>query len=119
MWQGSNRPLDCSHSSNTELFQRALSVMKEYYAYIMSNQSKTLYTGVTNDLERRVREHKLKIKDGFTKRYNVTQLVWFDRFDDVTQAIESEKRIKRWRRSKKITMIEKNNPHWEDLAEHW
>ncbi|MGI9430017.1 MAG: GIY-YIG nuclease family protein [Bythopirellula sp.] len=94
-------------------------VMNEYYVYIMSNQSKTLYAGVTNDLERRVREHRLKINVGFTSRYNITRLVWFEGFPDIDQAIEAEKRIKRWKRSKKIALIERENPHWEDLAETW
>jgi putative endonuclease len=93
--------------------------MGAYYVYIMTNKSRTLYTGVTSDLERRVFEHKKKLVAGFTSRYNITQLVWFDDFDDVTQAIEGEKKIKGWRRSKKVALIETSNPEWKDLAEDW
>jgi putative endonuclease len=89
------------------------------YVYIMSNKSRTLYTGGTSDLERRVFEHKNKLVAGFTSKYNITQLVWFEEFDDVMQAIEGEKKIKGWRRSKKIALIEMNNPEWKDLAQDW
>jgi putative endonuclease len=90
--------------------------MNKYYVYIMTNSAHTLYVGMTNDLERRVREHKLKLAPGFTSRYNITMLVWFQDFDDVNQAIEAEKRIKAWRRSKKIGLIEDANPEWADLG---
>ena len=90
--------------------------MKEYYVYILTNASKTLYTGMTNDLERRIFEHKSKSVPGFTRRYNVTMLVWFETFVDIMEAIEAEKRIKRWRRSKKIRLIEASNPRWLDLS---
>ena len=93
--------------------------MPEYYVYIMANKSRTLYTGVTNDLERRVYEHKHKLIPGFTSKYNITKLVWWESFPDIHQAIEGEKRIKGWVRSKKIAMIESENPHWEDLCERW
>ena len=75
--------------------------MRKHYVYIMTNKSRTLYTGVTNDLERRVFEHKNKLKRGFTSKYNITKLVWFDESDDVLQAIEGEKKTKGWRRLKK------------------
>ena len=93
--------------------------MGGYYVYIMSNKSQILYVGVTSDLERRVFEHKNKLVAGFTSKYNITKLVWFDEFDDVTQAIEGEKRIKGWRRSKKVALIETDNPAWKDLAQDW
>ncbi|WP_146448457.1 GIY-YIG nuclease family protein [Bythopirellula polymerisocia] len=93
--------------------------MNEYFVYIMSNQSRTLYIGVTNDLERRVLEHKSKLIKGFTSSYNLTMLAWYDSFSDINQAIECEKKIKGWRRSKKVTLIEEQNPRWEDLAENW
>ena len=93
--------------------------MREDYVYIMTNRSGTLYTGVTNDLKRRVYEHKHKLVKGFASKYNITRLVWYDEFDDVEQAIEGEKRIKGWRRSKKIALIESLNPEWNDLAEGW
>jgi putative endonuclease len=93
--------------------------MKKYYVYIMTNGPRTLYTGVTNDLERRVVEHKLKLTPGFTSKYNITQLAWFQDFDDVNQAIAAEKTIKAWRRSKKVQLIENLNPGWVDLAAEW
>jgi putative endonuclease len=93
--------------------------MPEYYVYIMTNRSRTLYAGVTNDLERRVYEHKHKLIKGFTSRYNITKLAWFEAFPDIEQAIEGEKRIKGWVRSKKIAMVESTNPNWEDLSRDW
>ncbi len=92
---------------------------KTYYVYIMSNKSKTLYTGVTDDLERRVYEHKNKLKEGFTKRYNITRLVYFDETDDIGIAIGREKEIKGWLRRKKIDLICSMNPDWKDLSEGW
>jgi putative endonuclease len=91
--------------------------MKKYYVYVMTNRTRTLYVGVTGDLERRILEHKQKLVPGFTSKYNITELVWFQDFDDVQQAIEAEKRIKAWRRSKKIALVEEANPQWLDLAE--
>jgi putative endonuclease len=93
--------------------------MHEYFVYIMSNQSRNLYTGVTSNLEQRVWQHKNKVLEGFTSQYNLTKLVWYEAFNDIGEAIESEKRIKAWRRSKKTALIEKMNPKWEDLAENW
>ena len=93
--------------------------MKEYYVYIMSNKSCTLYTGITNDLERRVYQHKCKSIEGFTKRYNITRLVYFESTDDVTVAIAREKQIKGMLRNKKIGLIKTLNPEWKDLSEDW
>jgi putative endonuclease len=76
-----------------------------------------LYTGVTSDLIKRIYEHKNKIVEGFTKKYNVHKLVYFDPFEDITQAITREKQIKGWLRSKKLLLIERANPHWNDLYE--
>jgi len=90
--------------------------MNEYYVYIMTNKSRTLYTGVTNNLERRVLEHKSKSIPGFTCRYNITRLVWYEKFGDIRDAIETEKRIKGWVRAKKIALIESGNPEWKDLS---
>ena len=92
---------------------------KEYYVYIMTNKSKTLYTGVTNDLVRRVYEHKSKIISGFTSRYNITKLVYFEAGDNINVAIAREKQIKGWLRAKKIALIESINPNWKDLSEDW
>ena len=85
----------------------------------MTNRSKTLYTGVTNDLTRRVYEHKNKMIDGFTKKYNITKLVYFEETNDILSAITREKQIKGWLRSKKIALIGSVNPKWEDLSEGW
>jgi putative endonuclease len=93
--------------------------MKQYYVYIMTNRSKTLYTGVTNDLMRRVYEHKNKMVEGFTKKYKITKLVYFEETNDVQSAIAREKQIKGWLRSKKIALIESVNPEWKDLSEGW
>ncbi len=93
--------------------------MEQYYVYIMTNKSKTLYTGITDNLERRVYEHKKKLFEGFTKRYNITKLVYYEVTSDVSAAIEKEKQIKGWLRRKKITLIEAMNPQWTDLSEGW
>ena len=93
--------------------------MREYYVYIMTNRSRTLYTGVTNDLARRVYEHKTKQIPGFTQRYNITQLVYYEATPDVRSAIEREKQIKGWLRAKKIALIESMNPGWRDLSQDW
>ena len=93
--------------------------MNQYYVYIMTNKSRTLYTGVTNNLLRRVYEHKQKLIPGFTQKYNITKLVFYEDTSDVTAAIEREKQIKGWLRSKKIALIESMNPHWEDLSQGW
>ncbi len=93
--------------------------MRSYYVYIMTNSSGTLYTGVTNDLQRRVAEHKSGRGGGFTRRYKITRLVHFEETNDARTAIEREKRIKGWRRSKKVELIERDNPRWKDLSEGW
>jgi putative endonuclease len=80
------------------------------------DQSRALYTGVTSDLPARVKQHQLKLLPGFSSRYNITKLVWFEEFPDAIQAIEAEKRIKGWRRSKKVALIEDVNPQWADLS---
>jgi len=82
----------------------------------MCNKTRTLYTGMTNDLYRRVFEHKHKLVKGFTSRYNITMLVYYEEYWDPSQAIAREKQIKGWLRSKKIALIESINPDWLDLA---
>jgi putative endonuclease len=87
-----------------------------FYVYLMaSGKHGTLYLGVTRDLVRRVYEHKEKIKPGFTSRYDVNRLVWYEVHDDPTNAITREKELKKWRRNWKIRLIEENNPDWTDL----
>jgi len=91
-----------------------------YYVYIMTNRKNgVLYIGVTNDLERRVYEHRYKIIRGFTSKYNCTRLVYYDSSPDVRAAIAREKQIKGWLRKKKIALIESMNPEWRDLSEGW
>ena len=92
--------------------------MKSYYVYILaSKRNGTLYIGVTNSLIRRVYEHKNGLIEGFTKKYKVHNLVFYERFDDVKSAIRHEKQLKRWNRKWKIELIEKDNPEWKDLYE--
>lgn len=92
---------------------------KHYYVYIMSSRSRTLYTGLSNSLGRRVWEHKQGLVPGFTKRYTVHRLVYFEVYNDVKRAIEREKEIKAWRREKKVGLVNSVNPTWHDLAEEW
>ncbi|MEO0102027.1 MAG: GIY-YIG nuclease family protein [candidate division WOR-3 bacterium] len=93
-------------------------VSRQYYLYIMTNPNNTvLYTGVTNNLKRRVYEHKAKLVEGFTKKYNVTKLVYYEVFDDIYNAITREKKIKGGSRQKKVNLINRFNPDWRDLYE--
>jgi putative endonuclease len=87
-----------------------------YYVYLTaSGKHGTLYLGVTNNLVRRIHEHKSKVAPGFTSQYDVTRLVWYEVYDDPTNAITREKDIKKWRRDWKIRLIEEDNPDWSDL----
>jgi putative endonuclease len=92
---------------------------KKYFVYVITNRSKTLYIGVTNNLVRRVREHKLGGGSSFTTRYRLDRLVYFERFDFIQNAIEREKEIKGWRRIRKIALILSLNPAWRDLSLEW
>lgn len=88
-----------------------------YYVYILaSKRNGTLYTGVTSDLAKRVYEHKHDLVEGFTKRYQVHALVYFEQADDVYAALAREKKLKKWRRVWKLALIEKVNPQWKDLS---
>ena len=89
------------------------------YVYIATNRSKTLYIGVTNELVRRMWEHRHKTGSKFAAKYNVTRLAHFETFDDIRDAIVREKQLKRWCREKKIWLIERDNPGWRDLAADW
>ena len=87
-----------------------------FYVYLLASRKQgTLYLGVTKDLVRRTYQHKTKLLPGFTSRYDIRRLVWFEAYDDPTNAIEREKEIKKWRRAWKISLIEKDNPDWKDL----
>jgi putative endonuclease len=92
---------------------------RRYYVYILTNPSRTLYTGITNSIRRRVEEHKRKEIPGFTARYNITRLVYFEVFEDVRNAIAWEKKIKGWTRAKRVALIESKNPKWDDLTREW
>ncbi len=92
---------------------------KTYCVYLFASKSRRLYIGVTSNLERRLFEHKEKLVDGFTKRYNIDRLVHFEQTADVLSAIAREKQIKSWNRNKKIALIESANPTWEDLSSEW
>jgi putative endonuclease len=94
-------------------------MLRRYYVYIMSNASRTLYVGVTNDLEHRVLQHKSKRQPGFTARYNVTKLVFYEDTNDIRVAIAREKQIKGWLRVKKIALVDSMNPGWLDLSNGW
>ena len=89
-----------------------------YYVYILaSRKDGAIYIGVTNDIVRRIYEHRIKAVPGFTSRYNITRLVWFEIYDDPTSAISREKEPKKWKRGWKTELIESQNPRWEDLYE--
>ncbi len=93
--------------------------MKSYYVYVMSGRTRVLYIGVTNDLARRVYEHKNKLLPGFTSKYTLDRLVYFEEGGDIAGATEREKELKAWRRDKKLALIESANPKWRDLSLEW
>ncbi len=95
------------------------SLLAQYYVYILTNRSGALYVGVTNDLTRRIYEHKNKFAGGFTKRYNIDRLVHYEMTEDVNAAITREKQIKGWSRKKKFNLIRSSNSRWLDLSEGW
>jgi putative endonuclease len=92
---------------------------KTYSVYIMGSLSGTLYIGMSGNLYNRVFEHKFHCIEGFTEKYGVVRLLYFESFDEVVKAINREKQLKGWKRAKKIALIESVNPHWEDLARDW
>lgn len=105
-------------SSGQAWFSISNRKMSQYFVYILTNKSnKVLYIGVTNNLERRMFEHRNKMVDGFTKRYNLTKLVYFEETSDVISAMEREKQLKNWHRDWKINLINQFNPNWNDLSE--
>lgn len=90
-----------------------------YYVYIMANRTRTIYTGITSNLEGRVLQHKAKDIPGFTRKYEVTSLVYYEEFGTALEAIQREKQLKSFRRAKKTALIDSFNPKWQDLAEDW
>ena len=101
------------------MFSGGSVVEKTYYVYIMSSQRHVIYIGVTSNIERRVFQHKAHTSAGFTDTYNVTDLVYAERYGSVTRAICREKELKKWRREKKVALIESVNPKWRDLSYDW
>lgn len=94
--------------------------MNDYYVYILTNKTNTtLYIGMTNDLKRRLYEHKNKLISGFTEKYNVNKLVYYEKTTDVNSAIQREKNIKKWNRDWKLELIKKTNPNFNDLSLEW
>ncbi len=93
--------------------------MPQYYVYLLANRSRMLYVGVTNDLRRRLFEHRRKLLPGYTQKYNLTQLVYYETTPNISAAIQREKQIKGWRREKKLALVSGANPAWRDLAEDW
>ncbi len=92
----------------------------QYYVYIITNKKDgVLYIGVTNDLERRMFEHKNKLVKSFSSKYNLDKLVYFEQYSSVNEAIKREKQLKKWNRQWKIDLIKKDNPNWNDLAKRW
>ena len=98
------------------LWQNAIFMGRAFHVYFMASKSGVLYLGVTGKLARRVFEHKGRLVPGFTQKYNVTKLVWFEAHDSIRAAISREKEIKGWRRARKVALIESVNPEWEDLS---
>ncbi len=97
-----------------------MKTIHQYYVYILASKIRgTLYIGVTNDLQKRVYEHKTGDKKGFSEKYNVNQLMYFETFQNVNEAIEREKNMKKWKLDWKIKLIEKENKKWLDLSEGW
>jgi putative endonuclease len=91
----------------------------KFWVYILTSSTGTLYIGITGYIDRRISQHKMDSIEGFTKKYKVHRLVYFETFGHVQNAIRREKQLKGWRREKKIALIEKTNPRWQDLSEHW
>ena len=93
--------------------------MRTYYVYILASLTRVLYIGVTSDLKRRLYEHKHKLFEGFTAKYNVNRLVYFEETNNSRAAIERERQLKGWRREKKVALIDTENPGWKDLSAEW
>ena len=93
--------------------------MREYYVYMMTNVGRTLYTGITNDLVRRVAEHQQNAIPGFTSRYHIDRLVWYESTSDVASAIAREKQLKGWKQRRKVELVTSLNPIWSDLSAEW
>ncbi len=103
-----------------KIVNRTIKIKMKYFVYILTNKyNKVLYTGVTNNIKRRIYEHKNKLVKGFTSKYNLNKLVYFEETNDIRSAIVREKQIKGWLRKKKIELIDRENPTWNDLSSNW
>jgi putative endonuclease len=91
----------------------------QYFIYIITNKTGTLYIGLTNNIKKRIYEHKNKLIEGFTKKYNIDRLLYFETFRDMDSAIAREKTLKGWLRKKKLELIRDSNPEWKDISEKW
>ena len=107
------KPLACRH--DTVIIRG----VKAYYVYILASKAGVLYTGITNDIKKRVFQHKTKLSEGFTQKYDVNLLMYFETFSEPRAAIVREKQIKAYRREKKVALIDSINPDWADLSEGW
>ena len=110
--------ISCGLISNDDSWTMA-TLDRNYYVYILSSKTRVLYIGVTNDLEKRLWQHKQHLIPGFTKRYNVDKLVYFEHTQSIEGAIEREKHLKGWLRAKKVALIESVNPTWAELSAQW
>jgi putative endonuclease len=106
-------------SGNGHIYNTCMSSGKTYYVYIMTNQSRTLYVGFTNNIRKRVAQHREGLVEGFTCHYKIDKLVYFEAFSDAASGINREKQIKKWRREKKVRLITQENPDWRDLSDGW
>ena len=107
------------HLAGTAQYSGIMPGSRTYYVYILTSRSRTLYVGVTNNIKRRIWEHKQGEVQGFSRRYHIDNLVYVEAFGDVNAAIAREKQIKRWRREKKLRLIAGDNPEWRDLSDGW
>ena len=112
--------LDTGSAKTIRIPGKVIKNVHQYYVYIVTNKKEgTLYIGFTNDLERRMHEHKSKLVEGFTKKYNLDKLIYFEVYQYVKDAIKREKQLKNWNRAWKIKLIETDNKEWSDLAADW
>ena len=102
--------------NDTDVREAIAVLTKQYYVYITASRSRVIYVGMTNDLRKRITQHQQKLVEGFTQKYNVTRLVYYEVTHDVHAALAREKELKGWRRSKKVALIESMNPTWKDLS---
>ena len=111
--------MDITVRLDSRMDHTLMNISKYYYVYLLGNKSKMLYVGMTNNLERRLFEHKRKLNDSWATRYNLHKLLYFEVYLTPGEAITREKQIKKWSRRKKISLFRKSNPGWDDISENW